>query len=282
MREFIELCLTPPAWIFTVLMIPVSLYWLLSMFGSVADHFGQAGHAADGLHGHGELGHADLGHADVGHGDLHHAGDGHGHGGHGHGDGHLAHGEAYASSWGGLSFGEVPKVLSLSMLVFFGWSASLLGLYFYPPLADIARSALWIGAGISAVAFALAFAATALAVRPINKLLTAGAGPTRSDLIGKLCTVRTQRVDAKFGQAEVDHASSLVQVRELFGRDFRYGQRALIYDYDSEKEIFLIAPFDPDTLTVDIPGRAPTPPAAAASESRASTTPSAARRGEKA
>lgn len=289
MREFIELCLTPPAWIFTLMMIPVSLYWLFSMFGSVADHFGHAGHAADGLHGHGDLGHADVGHGGLHHGELHHAGDGHGHGGHdghgahGHGDGHLAHGEAYASSWGGLSFGEVPKVLSLSMLVFFGWSSSLLGLYLYPPLAEIASRALWIGAGLSAAAFALAFGATALAVRPINKLLTAGAGPTRSDLIGKLCTVRTQRVDAKFGQAEVDHASSLVQVRELFGRDFRYGQRALIYDYDSEKEIFLIAPFDPDTLTVDIPGRAPaTLPAAADSDPRASKTPSAARRGEKA
>ncbi len=75
----------------------------------------------------------------------------------GHGDGHLAHGEAYAASWGGLSFGEVPKVLSLSMLVFFGWSSSLLGLYLYPPLADIASRAMWIGAGLSAIAFAPGF-----------------------------------------------------------------------------------------------------------------------------
>lgn len=236
MREFIDLCFTPPAWIFTLLMIPVSLYWLLSIFGSVADHFSHAGHAADALHG-----------ADASAGDLHHPGDlhhGDGHGGHGHhGDGDLAHGHGHAT-WGGISFGEVPKVLSVSLLVFFGWSASITSLWFYPPLAEIASRAIWIGAGLSALAFAFAFGATALAVRPINKLLTAGAGPTRSDLVGKLCTVKTQRVDTSFGQAEVDHASSVVQVRDPAGRGFRYGQRALIYDYDSDQEVFLIAPFD--------------------------------------
>jgi hypothetical protein len=277
-REFLELCLTPPAWIFTFMMIPVSLYWLFSLFGSVLDHWGHAGHAADGLHGHG----------DVGHGDLHHAGDGHGHAdghghdpAHGHGDGNLAHGEAYVSTWGGLSFGEVPKVLSLSLLVFIGWSASLLGLWLYPPLADLTRSALWIGAVTSAVAFALAFGATALAVRPINKLLVAGAGPRRSDLVGKLCTVRTQRVDDGFGQAEVDHASSLVQVRELFGRSFKYGQRALIYDYDEEREVFLIAPFDPVSGKIDIPGRQALPQAPVAATDDASESLPASRRGVK-
>lgn len=257
MTEFFELCLTPPAFIFTILMVPVALYWLLSVFGSVTHHFshGEIGHGVDGHHGGG--GH----HADAGH----HGHDGH-HGSAAHSDGGLAPGDVQAT-WGGLAYGEVPRVLSLSLLIFFGWSSSLAALWLYPPLAEIAERALWIGAGLSAVFFAFAFGAAALAVRPINKLLMAGAGPRRNDLVGKLCTVRTQRVDETFGQAEVDHASSLVQVRELFGRSFRYGQRALIYDYDEDREVFLIAPFDPVTGNIDLPGRQSSAPTPAAPES---------------
>lgn len=231
MREFLELCLTPPAWIFTWLMIPVSLYWLVSVFGSLASHAGD-GHIGDGGHGHAGDGHAG--------GHDGHAGDGH----QGHSDGGLAPGDVQAA-WGGLAYGEVPRILSLSLLIFFGWTSSLAALWLYPPLAGIARGATFIGAGLSALFFAAAFAAASLAVRPIHKLLVAGAGPRRSDLIGKLCTVRTQRVDAAFGQAEVDHASSLVQVRDLSGRGLKYGDRAIVFDYDGDQEVFLIAPFDP-------------------------------------
>lgn len=241
MREFIELCFTPPAWIFTLLMIPVSFYWLLSFFGFALGHFfDSAAHAADAALP-GDLTHGGFGHGDLGHGDL--GGDA------SHGGGDIAH----HAPWGGLSFGEVPRVLSFSLLIFFGWSASLLALFFYPPLEELAAKALWIGAAFSALAFAVAFGATALAVRPINKLMLAGSGPTRGDLVGKLCTVKTQRVDAGFGQAEVDRASSLVQVRDPSGRGFKYGQRAVIYDYDSEREVFLIAPFDEKDLHIVLP-----------------------------
>lgn len=285
MREFIDLCFTPPALLFTILMVPVGLYWALSFFGSAVDHFSHAGHAADGLHG--PDWHAPDAHGGDFHGDAHghHHGPGDIHGGHGSGD--LAQG--HHASWGGISFGEVPKVLSLSLLVFFGWTSSLAALYFYPPLAEMANRALWIGAAFSAVAFALAFGATALAVRPINKLLTAGAGPTRGDLVGKLCTIRTQRVDASFGQAEVDHASSVVQVRDPQGRGFRYGQRAVIFDYDSDKEVFYIAPFDQETLKLELPAGNPartsepppaSPPVVLPSSAPSSPKSPAARRGE--
>ena len=293
MREFIDLCLTPPALLFTILMVPVGLYWALSVLGAAVDHVSDVGNAADGVHGpdwHAPDAHGGDFHGDA-HGEVH--GDAHGHH-HGPGDFHGRPGsgdlaQGHHASWGGISFGEVPKVLSLSLLVFFGWTSSLAALYFYPPLAEMANRALWIGAAFSAVAFALAFGATALAVRPINKLLTAGAGPTRSDLVGKLCTIRTQRVDASFGQAEVDHASSVVQVRDPQGRGFRYGQRAVIFDYDSDKEVFYIAPFDQETLKLELPAGNPArtsePPPASSPVVLPSSAPSspkspAARRGE--
>jgi len=261
LREFFDLCFTPPAWIFTLLMIPVAFYWLLSFFGFALGHFfDSAAHAADAAIP-GDLTHGGLGHGDIGHGDLSHGG---------HGD--IAH----HAPWGGLSFGEVPRVLSFSMLIFFGWSASLLALWFYPPLAPMASKAMWIGAAFSGLAFAVAFGATALAVRPINKLMLAGMGPMRSDLVGKLCTVKTQRVDATFGQAEVDRASSLVPVRDPAARGFKYGQRAVIYDYDSEREVFLIAPFDEKSLHIELPARE------TSAAAQKTPPPAASRRGESA
>ena len=66
----------------------------------------------------------------------------------------------------------------------------------------------------------------------------------RRDLIGRLCTVQTGRVDANFGQAEVvddERSTHLIQIRCEVDNDLRTGMRALIVDVDDDGR-FVVSP----------------------------------------
>lgn len=67
---------------------------------------------------------------------------------------------------------------------------------------------------------------------------------TRKDLIGRLCTVQTGRVDSSFGQAEVvdsEQSTHLIQVRCEIDNDLGSGKRALIVDVDDDGR-FIVSP----------------------------------------
>ena len=66
----------------------------------------------------------------------------------------------------------------------------------------------------------------------------------RRDLIGRLCTVQTGRVDADFGQAEVvddERSTHLIQIRCEVDNDLRTGMKALIVDVDDDGR-FVVSP----------------------------------------
>ncbi|MFJ6772737.1 hypothetical protein ACIQOV_17535, partial [Kitasatospora sp. NPDC091257] len=75
---------------------------------------------------------------------------------------------------------------------------------------------------------------------------------TRGDFVGRVCVIRTGRVTADFGQAEVtaeDGSTATVQVRTATPEPaLTAGRTALIFDYDAEGEHFLVAPFDPPAV----------------------------------
>jgi len=57
--------------------------------------------------------------------------------------------------------------------------------------------------------------------------------------------IRTGTVTGEFGQAEVtaqDGSSAIVQVRQTGEHALTHGNRALIFDYDTDGEFFWVAP----------------------------------------
>ena len=82
--------------------------------------------------------------------------------------------------------------------------------------------------------------------RPFGRFFVVHQAPRRKSLYGKICVVTTGRVDEKFGQATCDDggAGLLLQVRcDVMGR-LKRGQKALIVDYDSDRDAFLVEPYD--------------------------------------
>lgn len=105
--------------------------------------------------------------------------------------------------------------------------------------------------GVLVVALLVSGLVTRLLMRPLGRALTEEQVPSRQDFVGRMCVVRTSRVDLVFGQAEVraaDGASAFIQVRQQRNQNgetaLKAGSSALIFDYDADGEFFWVMPYD--------------------------------------
>ncbi len=140
---------------------------------------------------------------------------------------------------GAIGLGGVPASVSLSVLIAVAWFGTFVG------SAVLGNDGFLIDVGLLTGAVVVAWLATRLLALPLRRFFPDEKLPSRSDFLGQVCVIRTGRVDAKFGQAEVtadDGSSALVQVRQTGEYDLRAGETALIYDYDSDGEYFFVMP----------------------------------------
>jgi hypothetical protein len=139
---------------------------------------------------------------------------------------------------GGVGFAGVPVAVTASLLIAIAWFVSLVGTVLFGGVLLLAILALL-------VALAVAWFATRLLVKPLQKLFPSGPEASRADFVGSVCVIRTGRVSESFGQAEVtaaDGSSAIIQVRQTGTDTFRSGTAALIYDYDADGEFFWVTP----------------------------------------
>ncbi|MFF7991581.1 hypothetical protein ACFZDG_17525 [Kitasatospora xanthocidica] len=264
---FFAAALAFPTALFSFALVVVVGYWLLMLLGGLGfdalhgghgvghhpdaghighvGHVGQVGHVGHGAGGHGVGGHGVGGHGVGGH-VAHGAPGGHGADGHAAGGGHGGNGSrAEARHHGGvldaLGLGGVPVTVAVSLLVAVAWFVSLAG--------TVLTSRAPARGGVFAVALVASWAGTRVLVKPLRRLFPEDRPITRGDFVGRVCVIRTGRVTAGFGQAEVtaeDGSTATVQVRTPTPEsELKAGRTALIYDYDADGEHFLVAPFDP-------------------------------------
>lgn len=153
----------------------------------------------------------------------------------------------------GLGLGGVPSTIVFSLLVAVAWFVSLAGTALLDGLGLGPGARIAASVGVLLAAGFCALLVTRLVTVPLARLFPAGTESSRHAFVGRLCTIRTGRVTADFGQAEVtavDGSSAIVQVRQPGADPLRAGSSALIYDYDVEGEFFWVMPagiaFDPD------------------------------------
>ncbi|MDI3418720.1 hypothetical protein [Streptomyces luteolus] len=148
---------------------------------------------------------------------------------------------------GALGLGGVPVTVAASLMIVVGWLTGVTGSVL------VARAGLGGFAQIAAAAvvlllsLAVAWCAARALVRPLAKLFPDEPGPSRQDFVGSLCTIRTGRVDAEFGQAEVaarDGSTAIVQVRQYGSDALSADSTGLLYAYDDAGEFFWVAAHD--------------------------------------
>src|SRR5690606_2943422 len=90
---------------------------------------------------------------------------------------------------------------------------------------------------------AVALPLTSLVTRPLAPLFRTTPGRGHADLVGKIVVVKTQKVDARFGQGTLDDGL-LLSVRCEDAEALKRGDRALILGWDEEKEAFEVEPLE--------------------------------------
>ena len=142
---------------------------------------------------------------------------------------------------GAFGLAGVPIVIVTTLASLFGWLISLVGM----ELIGARNSVIMFAGGLITffVAMIGGMFIAGLAAKPIAPLLVPDIAQNRLDFVGKAGVVRTQKVTATFGQAEVtdqEGATVLVQIRERDDNTLGYGDTVLLIDFDDHIEAYRV------------------------------------------
>ena len=212
-----------PTVVFTIALGIALVYWLFVLLGALdIDLFG------------GE-------HADVG------GGDGVDVGGHDAGGGHDVDADADgdvdadgAGLWHTLGLGSVPLTISISTIVLVAYVTCLLVMHYAVAGSGIG----WLPPVLLPVVLLVAMPIAGVLVRPLAPIFEVHEGRSRNQYIGHVCTVLTGPVDEKFGDATIDDGGTrlIVQVRSDSKGTLERGDKALIIEFDNERQAYLVVP----------------------------------------
>ena len=146
-----------------------------------------------------------------------------------------------SGAWAVLRLRGAPVPVVVSLLTAIAWFLSL--------VVTVTVPGTLLRAAALPVVCVGAWAVTRMALRPLAWLARREEGVSHAEFVGRVCVVRTGRVDDGFGQAEVaapDGATALVQVRAeaALADGLTAGSSALIYAHDAEGGFFRVAPYD--------------------------------------
>ncbi len=241
MGELLAVLLGWPTAPLTVLMGLAVLYWIFVILGAL--HIDLIP-----FDGHGDAGH------DVGH------------------DGHdLGHGNPNVV----LEFlrvGQVPLTIIISIFVAVAFCVCMMATFY---LHRWLPGGLWwlIDLATLAGSLVLAFFTTGLAMRPLGKALSVDGAMASTSLVGRMVTITSSTVDAKFGTALYDMPGTgqdIILNCVCTDGTLAKGEQAVVMDYDRATGVYVIAPL-PHTR----PGFLPEPAAPAPTATSTTTAPPA-------
>lgn len=141
-----------------------------------------------------------------------------------------------------LGVSSIPVTIVAGVATIFAWMTSFFADRFLPDSLLI-DSGIFLGAG------AIGLAAGAVAVRPFKGFFQVVGGTHNTQLVGKICEVRSLRVDDHSGIAEI--GGNIAQVRCFRENILTVGSKAIVYDYDPNEGLYHVGPIDASIAEVD-------------------------------
>jgi hypothetical protein len=209
MDRFIDAAISYPTAVFSALLLVVLVYWLLALVGWV--DFESSG--------------IDL--------ELELQADGD--------PGELSTLAGYVMACG---LNGVPFSIVGSLLVLLSWTLSCLAGE-WVLFRETSGLMHWVGGSIVLLlSLAAAIPITALLIRPMRGLFVTHEALANASLVGQTCVVLSQRVDERFGRAEVAQRGANIQIRvwAQAPHTLAKGDAAQILDYDSSAGRYLVRP----------------------------------------
>jgi len=142
-----------------------------------------------------------------------------------------------------LGLGGVPFSVVISLLTLFAWIISSIAALWVLAFVPTGLLRFIIGSGVLIGAFLFAIPATALCVRPLRRLFVTHSAISNIALVGQECVILTGSVDEKFGRAEVPTRGAGYHIRVVADtpNNLKRGDTAFILDYDAAARIYRIA-----------------------------------------
>ncbi len=218
MAGFLDLAFAFPTVVYTTLLLVMLGYWLLVIVGALGFEIGADG-AMEGKAGALE---AKMGALEAKTGAL----------------------EAKAGLLEMLGFGVVPGTVVITLLVFWGWALSMLGSAALGPALGGFLPVWASGLTLMAMAAVLSLVVSMASVKPLRPLFTMKVAPTRRQLLGKVATVASGRVDGGFGQASMEDGGAGLLLSVFCSKEngLKKGDQVLLLDYDEKREAYEVEP----------------------------------------
>jgi hypothetical protein len=153
---------------------------------------------------------------------------------------HGGHG-GHGGIWSGLGLARVPITISVSAIFLVCWLLSLAAMHYAP---DVVGTASWVAPTILPVTLLVGLPLAGLVVRPLGGVFALREGKSNRDYVGYTCTVTTGHVDDSFGQATVEDGGTVLVIPVRCDRAgaLARNDRALIIDFDTERQAYLVEP----------------------------------------
>lgn len=231
MLEFLQVTLSFPTVIYSVLLGAVVCYWLLSALGLIGMDVVDGWFGGD-AHGHfGGDGHAHGGGLGDG---AHVLGDGsHAHAQGSHPPSSQPHSHGVTDPLMRLGLGGIPVTVVLTALVFTAWALCYLTDLWL--LRQLPPGLMRTGGGIATMvlAFVVAIPVAAFALRPVRKLLRKMQPLPPAPILGQTAVIRSPSVTTVTGTASVEDggAGLILQIRDDNPERFKRGDRVVLIEY---------------------------------------------------
>ncbi len=224
----LEASLQFPTVVFTIGLGIALFYWVFVLLGALDIDLLGGGHDVSGV----AKGLGEVMTAGKGGGEMVKLGGG-------DGDGDLDGDGGFLDSIG---LGTVPITISLSIILLAGWCGCLMVMtHVAPSLAGLGR---WLPLVVLPGVLILSVIVASVAVRPLGKVFHVTEGKFNRDYIGHTCTITTGRVDAGFGQATIEDGGTVLVISVRCDHDSKLarGERALVIDFDTSREAYVVEP----------------------------------------
>jgi hypothetical protein len=146
---------------------------------------------------------------------------------------------------GALSFlgvANIPLTIFAGVASIFAWLSSFAADKFLPD-SMLLDTGILVGAGL------FGLGASALAVRPFRGFFSVVEGPYKAEHVGKICEVRSLRVDDHTGTADI--GGTIAEIRCFRENTLTIGSKAIVYDYEPKEGLYHVGPIDASIVEVD-------------------------------
>ncbi len=147
-----------------------------------------------------------------------------------------------------LGFGSVPASVVLTALVGWAWTFSMIGSATLGPTLGGWMPAWMLNGALALLSLTLGLLLAGISAKPLKPLFTLRAAPTRRQLLGKVATVATSRVDGtgRMGQVTLEDGEAGFLLSVFCAKDnaLKKGDRVLLLEYDDVKEAYEVEPVE--------------------------------------